>query len=218
MNPYFCAGVSVQELGCFPHALILLWTWKTQKQRFTSWMNSLDFFQFLDIIIFSSNLKLCSIILFSKRYYWHQDTFHNRKSIDYVRFSMQCSSSQRVRLPFTFMSTHYHSEFREFSMITGMAPDSSLIKIFSRTNWRTLMVWFWEPHPSTSHRTHIRLGLTWHFNFRQRDFEFFFRKSFKLESLILVSERGRKLGWLGISHHGNSRIKPQLCHGHPASA
>ena len=95
---------------------------------------------------------------------------------------MQCSSSQRVRLPFTFLSTHCHSEFREFSMITGMAPDSSLIKIFSRTNWRTLMVWFWEPHPSTSHRTHIRLGLKWHFNFRQRDFEKFldfFRIYFK---------------------------------------
>ena len=147
-------------------------------------------------------------------------SIHNRKSIDYVRFSMQCSSSQRVRLPFTFLSTHCHSDFREFSMITGMAPDSSLIKIFSRTNWRTLMVWFWEPHPSTSHRTHIRLGLKWHFNFRQRDFENFldfFRKSFKLESLILVPERGRKLGWLGISHHGNSRIKPQLCYGHSAS-
>ena len=72
---------------------------------------------------------------------------------------MQSSSSQWIQLLFTFLSTLCPSESREFCMTSGTGPDFSLVKIFSRTNWRTLMVWLWEPHLSTSHHIHIRRGL-----------------------------------------------------------
>ena len=67
------------------------------------------------------------------------------------------SNNQTPKL-FMFTSKKSPLKFRKFPMISGTAADFSLAKISSRTNWRTSMVGSWEPHLSTSHPIHTRLG------------------------------------------------------------